>query len=90
MTESWNIFWHLPSFVESLRIEGLDDFGLREDEKMVTSWSDSIVDISKGNNTKVIVYKKGVIYEEGKDQMSIDSSRVFVLNDSCIVRPVKI
>ena len=36
-TESWKVFWHLPSFVESLRINGYDDSGWKEDEKMISS-----------------------------------------------------
>jgi hypothetical protein len=56
---------------------------------MFTSESDSISDASERNIIKVIVYKKGMIYEEGKGQFSVDSVKAYILNDSCIFRPVK-
>jgi hypothetical protein len=86
---SWKVYWHLPSLVNSLMIRGEDDSGAKEDEKTVTSWDESIVDSSANGITKVFVHKKGVVYEEGKCQISIDSTRVYILNDSCIFRPVK-
>jgi len=88
-TSSWKRFWHLSSLVESLQIGGEDDSGLIEDEKMVTSWSESIADASANGVTKVLVNKKGRIYEEGKGQYSIDSTRVYILNNSKIFRQVQ-
>ena len=87
--EGWQIFWHLPSFVESMRINSYDDSGWKEDKKMVSSWNDSVSDASTARVTKVLVRKKGVVYDEGKGQHSVDSTRVYILNDSCIFKPVK-
>ena len=89
ITETWKTFWHLPSLVESIEINGFDDSGWFDDAKKVTSWNDSINDASSGNLTKVIVKKKGVVYEEGTGQIQIDSSWTYVLIDSNIFRPVK-
>ncbi|MCX6244680.1 MAG: hypothetical protein NTU98_08245 [Bacteroidetes bacterium] len=89
VTESWNIFWHLPSLVESLQIGGEDDSGWRENEKLVTHWDESIADASANKITKVLVHKKGKVYEESKGQYSFDSTRVYVLDDSCIFRTLK-
>ena len=79
----------MPSLVNSLEICGEDDSGAKEDEKTVTNWDESITDASSGNITKVIVYKKGVMYEEGKGQFPVDSEKAYILNDSCIFKPVK-
>ncbi len=81
-TEHWKILWHLPSLVESLRIDGIDDSGLREDPRQVSQFEESIIDASSGKETKVVVKKTGMIYEEGKGQVSIDESREYLLNDS--------
>jgi len=88
-TESWKIFWHLTSFVESLKINGYDDSGWQANEKMVTSWNDSISDASANGTTKVLVRKKGIVYEERKGQYSVDSTRVYILNDSNVFRQVQ-
>ena len=87
--ESWKIFWHLPSLVESLQIDGYDDSGWQGDKKMVSSWNESIADASANGITKVLVHKKGVVYEEGKGQYSVDSTRIYILNDSNVFRLVK-
>lgn len=88
-TSSWKRFWHLSSLVESLQIGGEDDSGLIEDEKMVTSWSESIADASANGVTKVLVHKKGMVYEEGKGQHSVDFTRVYILNNSKTFRQVQ-
>ena len=87
--DSWKIFWHLPSLVTSLEIGGEDDSGAKEDAKTVTSWDESIADASANGITKVLVHKKGIVYEEGKGQYSVDSTRVYVLDDSNVFRQVQ-
>jgi|GEM_PF-2669773 hypothetical protein len=87
--ESWKIFWYLPSLVTSLEIGGEDDSGAKEDAKTVTSWDESIADASANGITKVAVHKKGIVYDEGKGQHSVDSTRVYVLDDSNVFRQVQ-
>jgi hypothetical protein len=86
---SWKIFWHLPSLVTSLEIGGEDDSGAKEDEKTVTNWDESIADTSENGITKVVIHKKGLVYEEGKGQYSVDSARVYILNDMNIFKQVQ-
>ena len=84
VTQNWTIYYHLPSLVQSLTLEDMDNSGLISDMNALNEWADSLTDVSDSTNTKVIVTRQGVSSEDEKGQIYLDQNTEYVLNDSNI------
>ena len=84
-------FYHLPKLVKSISISEkfkfTDSNGDYDVEK--ENWGERITNVSSGNQTKILVTKQGVGYDNGKGHYQINESTEYILNDSCIFRPIK-
>jgi hypothetical protein len=87
-TESWDKFWHLPSLVESIKLTGIDNSGTTDEESKLIDKQDSILDISAGNITKILILKVESRFVNGKKQDGITNRTEYQLNDSNIFKPI--
>jgi hypothetical protein len=88
-TESWDKFWHLPSLVESIKLTGIDNSGTTDEESKLIDQRDSILDISEGKITKVLVLKVESRYVNGKARKRITGRTEYHLNEFNIFKPIK-
>lgn len=88
-TESWDIFWHLPSLFESIQLTGSDNSGTTDKESKLYKQQDSIIDISEGKITKVLVLKVESRYVNGKARKRITGRTEYHLNEFNIFKPIK-
>jgi len=82
-------YYCLPSLIKSLSISSEDESMSDKAENEQENSSEELQDISAGNETKVLITKKGQKYEEGQGMIQINESMEYILNDSCIFRPSK-
>ena len=84
--QTWNTYYCLPTLVESIETQSMDDSGFRQDAREMSVWSDSLFDASEGNITKVLVKTEGFSFDEKMGSVSMDSSKLYVLDDSGVFR----
>lgn len=87
-TESWDILWHLPSLVESIKLTGSDNSGATDEESKLYERQDSLVDISEGTHTKVLVLKLESSVVNGKPQTRKTARTEYQLNESKVFEPI--
>jgi hypothetical protein len=84
-----SIYWHLPSLVKSITTTFEDNSYNVTQKKDRHGRRDSIQDISANGKTKVLLLKLESSFVKGKDHERVVSKQEYMLNDSCIFRPVK-
>jgi hypothetical protein len=82
-------YFHLPDLTSSITIRSENDINSNTKESTITNFTERIFDISDKSGTKVRVVKSGRDYNEGNGQSYINKRTEYLLNDSCIFRPVR-
>jgi len=88
ITVGGETYYHIPTLRESLNISFMNEGGTLKEENEQENWEEQIKDISEGSTTKVIVISKGQKDKDGKGIIKFENSIEYILNDSCIFRPV--